>query len=111
MIQPTFVPAVFYRDPLAALKWLEGKPFVDRVVHLFARMAFRGIYFPQMKRTEWLRVLFENRSPLLHMFSDGIKKKFKTRPEESLPPPRLAAGLTTPPSHGTAHTGQASTQA
>ena len=24
MIQPTFVPAVFYRDPLAALKWLEA---------------------------------------------------------------------------------------
>ena len=23
MIQPTFVPTVFYRDPLAALKWLE----------------------------------------------------------------------------------------
>ncbi|MGH9433708.1 MAG: B12-binding domain-containing radical SAM protein, partial [Terriglobia bacterium] len=31
---------------LRALDWLEGRSFADRLMHLLARLAFRGIYFP-----------------------------------------------------------------
>src|SRR5689334_19515170 len=50
MTQPTFVPAVFYKDPIAALKWLErvfgfevSSLVIDpagRLAH--SEMSFRG---------------------------------------------------------------------
>ena len=45
----------------SAVGWLESSTFADRLSHLLARLAFRGIYFPQMKKREWMHVLFQNR--------------------------------------------------
>ena len=33
-----------------ALKRIEGRPFHERTSMFFTRLAFRGIYFPQMKK-------------------------------------------------------------
>jgi hypothetical protein len=63
--------------------WLESRSFPDRLIHLLCRLAFRGIYFPQMKRREWVRVLFENRGPILHLLVQALELKFKPRPRES----------------------------
>ena len=46
---------------------MESQPFKDRAVMLLARLAFRGIYFPQMRRRDWLRVIVANRSNLLRI--------------------------------------------
>ncbi len=40
--------------------WLRRMPLSDRIIHLFSRLAFRGIYFPQMRWSEWARVVFAN---------------------------------------------------
>src|SRR5215475_2742720 len=36
----------------SALHKMESRPFKDRAVMLFARLAFRGIYFPQLRRRD-----------------------------------------------------------
>jgi hypothetical protein len=53
-------------------------------MHLLGRLAFRGIYFPQMRRREWVRLLFENRGPILHLIYQALVMKFKPHPKESL---------------------------
>jgi radical SAM superfamily enzyme YgiQ (UPF0313 family) len=65
----------------SALSRLERCKLADRIVHLAARLLFRGIYFPQMRRREWLRVCFENRSSLLAVLSAALATKFKLRAE------------------------------
>ena len=70
----------------SALKWLQTKPLPDQISHLFARLAFRGIYFPQMKWREWIGVLLDNRRPVLRAVSQVIKWKLR-RPERKLDTP------------------------
>jgi hypothetical protein len=53
----------------------------DRIVHLAARLLFRGIYFPQMRRREWLRVCFENRGSFFSLISAALSAKFRMRTE------------------------------
>jgi hypothetical protein len=67
----------------SAIRWLESKSFPDRLIHLLGCLAFRGIYFPQMERREWVRVLFENRGPILRLLAQALGLKFKPRPRES----------------------------
>ncbi|HEY6273548.1 MAG TPA: hypothetical protein VIX19_16330, partial [Terriglobales bacterium] len=63
-----------------ALKHLKDKPIADRIIHLLSRLAFRGIYFPQLKRRDWVRVLFDNRGPIFQTVASGLAMKFKPRP-------------------------------
>src|SRR5579883_1507225 len=61
-------------DPRAiasALGKMESVPFKNRAVMLFARLAFRGIYFPQMRRRDWIRVIFANRKNLLRIVTQA----------------------------------------
>jgi len=69
---------------VSAVRWLESKSYADRLIHLLSRLAFRGIYFPQMKRREWARVLLQNRSPILHLLVQALELKFKPKPREPL---------------------------
>ncbi|HUI41653.1 MAG TPA: radical SAM protein [Terriglobia bacterium] len=63
-----------------ALKKLKGKPLADRLIHLCSRLAFRGIYFPQMKRRQWVRLLFENWGPILDTAREALALKLKWQP-------------------------------
>jgi hypothetical protein len=69
----------------AALKQLQTKPLGNRLVHFFARLLFRGIYFPQMKRREWVRLLVENRGPAIRLFFQILKTKLRSRHQSSSP--------------------------
>jgi radical SAM superfamily enzyme YgiQ (UPF0313 family) len=90
----------------SALDWLEAKPLGVCLIHMFARLAFRGIYFPQMRRREWLQVLFENRRSIFRLVSHALKMKFhplRRTPEaltaETKPPveqPELTAWIQEP---------------
>ena len=75
-----------YSPPVtrSALKWLEAKSLPDRIVHLCARLAFRGIYFPQTRRRDWVRLLVENRGPILHVVYQALGMKFASQPKRSL---------------------------
>ncbi len=72
-----------------AMKWLEAMPIGDRVMHLCARLAFRGIYFPQMRKREWGLVLFENRVTILRLILQAVKAKLRPRRESSSAAARL----------------------
>ncbi len=74
----------------AALRWLDSSSLPDRLIHLLARLAFRGIYFPQMKRRDWVMVLVQNRMSILKLLWQALQLKVR-------PPNRkltLAAGRT-----------------
>ena len=63
----------------ATMKWLESKTLPDRIIHLLSRLAFRGIYFPQMKRRDWMHVLYENRRPIFSLLGQALMLKLKPR--------------------------------
>jgi radical SAM superfamily enzyme YgiQ (UPF0313 family) len=60
----------------SAMEWLAGKSLTDRLIHLCARLAFRGIYFPQMTWRHWLQVVFQNRASVFQVMSDALTRKF-----------------------------------
>jgi radical SAM superfamily enzyme YgiQ (UPF0313 family) len=72
----------------SAVGWLESRPFHDRLIHLLCRLAFRGIYFPQMKRREWVQVLLENRGPIFRLLTQALALRFKPRPRQPLLDPQ-----------------------
>ena len=69
----------------SAMKWLETKSLKDQIIHLCSRLAFRGIYFPQMRWRQWARVLFENQGAILQVAAGALKLKFASRPNQAGP--------------------------
>jgi radical SAM superfamily enzyme YgiQ (UPF0313 family) len=69
----------------SAMKWLESRPLADRIIHLLSRLAFRGIYFPQVSKKDWVRILFQNRRPILRVIAQALMMKLRARPEKPLP--------------------------
>uniref|UniRef100_UPI002931812D hypothetical protein n=1 Tax=Clavibacter michiganensis TaxID=28447 RepID=UPI002931812D len=41
---------------------------------LVARFFFRGIYFPQMTKRAWMKLLFQNRKAILSLTREGVSK-------------------------------------
>jgi hypothetical protein len=68
----------------SAISKLASENLGDRIIHLLGRLAFRGIYFPQMTRREWTRVLFENRRPILQVIFEALRYKYQPRSTEPL---------------------------
>jgi radical SAM superfamily enzyme YgiQ (UPF0313 family) len=68
----------------AVVASLEEGSLGDQIIHLLSRLAFRGIYFPQMTRKEWVHVLFQNRRPILRVLRGALKLRFWNRPAEPL---------------------------
>jgi radical SAM superfamily enzyme YgiQ (UPF0313 family) len=66
----------------SAVAWMESKSFANRLIHLIGRLAFRGIYFPQTKKREWVRLLIQNRKAILHLIAQALEMKFKPQPSE-----------------------------
>jgi radical SAM superfamily enzyme YgiQ (UPF0313 family) len=62
-----------------ALKWLESGSLPDRIIHLLSRLAFRGIYFPQMKRRDWIKILLNNRGSILKIILQALQMKCRSR--------------------------------
>ena len=56
----------------SGLKKIEGRPFNERAVLFFSRLAFRGIYFPQMTLRQWLGLFFSNGRSLLRLMGEGF---------------------------------------
>jgi radical SAM superfamily enzyme YgiQ (UPF0313 family) len=46
----------------------------DRINIFLARLCFRGIYFPMMTKSAWLRVILENRRTILRLIKDGVSR-------------------------------------
>ncbi|MDQ3219943.1 MAG: hypothetical protein M3Q26_04230, partial [Acidobacteriota bacterium] len=58
---------------LEAIEMIKHTPIDIRIGHLVARLFFRGIYFPQMSKSAWIKLLFDNRKPILSLTKEGMK--------------------------------------
>jgi radical SAM superfamily enzyme YgiQ (UPF0313 family) len=60
----------------AAVKRLERACWEDRMAHLVARLIFRGIYFPQMRRRDWVQLILANQKTIWRLTAQALKIKF-----------------------------------
>ncbi|MBV9072899.1 MAG: B12-binding domain-containing radical SAM protein, partial [Acidobacteria bacterium] len=51
-----------------AVAALDDQHIGDRINIFLARLCFRGIYFPMLTKSSWLRVVFENRRTIVRLF-------------------------------------------
>ena len=49
-------------------------PLKYRVSHLIARLFFRGIYFPQMGKRAWVKLIADNRRTIYRLVKEGVSK-------------------------------------
>src|SRR5712671_3312729 len=55
-----------------AMEMLRDKPIHDRVMHLTMRILFRGIYFPQLNKRAWFKVIFNNRRQIFRLVREAF---------------------------------------
>jgi len=55
-----------------ALEAISDAAFRYRLSHLVSRLFFRGIYFPQMNKRAWLKLVFQNRRPIFSLTREAI---------------------------------------
>jgi radical SAM superfamily enzyme YgiQ (UPF0313 family) len=55
-----------------ALDAIKDAPIEYRIGHLVARFFFRGIYFPQMNRRAWAKLLMQNRRMIYSLTKEGF---------------------------------------
>ena len=56
-----------------AVDLLKDAPIDVRISHFVARMFFRGIYFPQMSKIAWIRLLLQNKKTIWQLGRDGFR--------------------------------------
>src|SRR5690242_16013853 len=67
-------------DALAeAIAALDDQHVGDRVNIFLARLCFRGIYFPMLRKSSWLPVIIENRRTILKLFKEGALRWMRPR--------------------------------
>jgi radical SAM superfamily enzyme YgiQ (UPF0313 family) len=62
-----------------AINSIKDAPIDVRIGHLVARLFFRGIYFPQMSKWAWIKLLLQNRKTILSLTTEGLKTWRKSR--------------------------------
>jgi radical SAM superfamily enzyme YgiQ (UPF0313 family) len=58
---------------------LAHKPLDQRINIFIARICFRGIYFPQMSRFAWLKLIIQNRRTIFRLVKEGFTAR-RSRP-------------------------------
>ena len=56
-----------------AINSIKDSPIQIRIGHLVARLFFRGIYFPQLRKRDWINLLYQNRKTISSLAKEGIK--------------------------------------
>ncbi|HKO60120.1 MAG TPA: radical SAM protein [Pyrinomonadaceae bacterium] len=64
---------------MEAMQALADQPMSFRITHLVMRLLFRGIYFPQMNKRAFLKVVLQNRVPLLSLTREGFGRLLTSR--------------------------------
>jgi len=57
-----------------AIDSIAEKPLDHRAMHLITRLIFRGIYFPQMNKRAWLKVIVANQRSIYKLVKEGLGK-------------------------------------
>jgi radical SAM superfamily enzyme YgiQ (UPF0313 family) len=55
-----------------AIDLISHKSVEARIMHLISRLFFRGIYFPQMGRWAWIKVVAQNRQTIFKLVGEAI---------------------------------------
>lgn len=66
-----------------ALASIPDAPLEFRIGHMVARLFFRGIYFPQMNKRAWLKLVLDNRRSIFKLTREGFSKWRETRKKGS----------------------------
>jgi radical SAM superfamily enzyme YgiQ (UPF0313 family) len=61
-----------------ALRQIAHRPFHERAIMLTAKLAFRGIYFPQIRPLQWLVLLCRNAPSIGSIFFEGVMLRFRS---------------------------------
>jgi radical SAM superfamily enzyme YgiQ (UPF0313 family) len=73
-----------------AINSIRHAPIDVRVSHLVARLFFRGIYFPQMSKRAWLKLLFDNRRSILSLAREGFSTYRDFRKRKHIETPEIS---------------------
>jgi radical SAM superfamily enzyme YgiQ (UPF0313 family) len=60
-----------------AVNSMSHKPLGHRINILIARLCFRGIYFPQMGKLAWIKVIAQNRGTISRLVSEAFRSRGK----------------------------------
>lgn len=87
-----------------ALRAISHTPIGYRISHLVARLFFRGIYFPQMNKRAWLRLIADNRRTMFGLLKEGasLYRASRNKPKTDQPAPAsvpVAAPVAAPSSN------------
>ena len=63
-----------------AIDWLVDRRVGERITHLLARIAFRGIYFPQVSRFQWCKAIAQNWRLMWELALQALSKREIDRP-------------------------------
>ncbi|MEJ7575823.1 MAG: radical SAM protein [Pyrinomonadaceae bacterium] len=73
-----------------AIESISDQPVQYRIGHLIARLFFRGIYFPQMNKRAWLKLIAQNRSTIFALTKEATstyraarKRRIRSRSESA----------------------------
>jgi radical SAM superfamily enzyme YgiQ (UPF0313 family) len=81
-----------------ALEKIRHRPFSERAVLFATRLAFRGIYFPQIKARQWVSLLWANRASIAQLVLEGYELKRRSgRRVKSAPEPRIPIQVSSNP--------------
>lgn len=67
-----------------AIQSIRTSPIEVRISHLVARLFFRGIYFPQMGKMAWIKLLFQNRRPIFSLTAEGLRTWRQARKQQRI---------------------------
>jgi hypothetical protein len=56
-------------------------------MHMTMRILFRGIYFPQLNKRAWAKVIMANRRPIYRLAREGFDKWRETKRRSSIVSP------------------------
>jgi radical SAM superfamily enzyme YgiQ (UPF0313 family) len=77
-----------------ALDKIRHRPFSERAVLFVTRLAFRGIYFPQIRARQWASLVWANRASIAQLILEGYELKRKhgrsAKPATAAEPPQPA---------------------
>ena len=66
----------------SALDAIDKAPLQYRITHFVARLFFRGIYFPQMGKRAWLKLIAQNRRTIYRLLKESISAYRASRHQE-----------------------------
>ena len=69
----------------SAVESIKERPIGYRIMHLVTRLIFRGIYFPQMGKRAWVKLLFANRGLIYSLGRESLFGRRRVERSTSVP--------------------------